>query len=294
MSSSASARLKALFAVILWGGSIPSTKVAISQASVPTVLWLRFGIAVLVLFTFLALRKKLRLLSLRETLIFATLGFIGVFFHNSIQGAALQSLSAGMSGLIIAANPIAIALLGALILGERLNRKTIAGILLAALGVLVIMSKGSLSTFSGRGIARGEIFMVFSVFSWGLFSVLSRKALQNREPALAMGYVLLFGWLYSTIPFFWTEGYREIPSIAASGWGNILFLGVFCSAAAYLFWYDALRELQASEVGVFLYVNPVVAVTLSALFLGELLTPSMIAGGALVFLGVWFVNRRRR
>lgn len=136
--------------------------------------------------------------------------------------------------------------------------------------------------------------MILSVFSWGLFSVLSRKALQKSEPALAMGYVLLFGWLYSSIPFFWTEGYREIPVIMVSGWANILFLGVLCSAAAYLFWYDALRELPASEVGVFLYVNPVVAVTLSVLFLGEPLTPSMIAGGALVFLGVWFVNRRRR
>ena len=292
MNPSASARLKALLAVILWGGSLPSTKVAGSQASVPAVLWLRFGTAVLVLFAFLALRKKLRLLPLRETLVFAALGFIGVFFHNSVQGAALQSLSAGMSGLIVAANPIAIALLGALILGERLNGRKVAGILVAAFGVLVIMSKGSLS-FSGRGIAAGEIFMVLSVFSWGLFSVLSRKALQKSEPALAMGYTLLFGWLYSSIPFFWTGGYREIPAIAPSGWANILFLGVFCSAAAYLFWYDALRELPASEVGVFLYVNPVVAVTLSVLFLGEPVTLSMIAGGALVFLGVWFVNRRR-
>lgn len=293
MSPSASARLKALLAVILWGGSLPSTKVAVSQASVPTVLWLRFGTAVVVLFVFLALRKKLRLLSLRETLIFAALGFIGVFFHNSVQGAALQSLSAGTSGLIVAANPIAIALLGALLLGERLNGRKIAGILVAAFGVLVIMSKGSLS-FSGRGFAAGEIFMVLSVFSWGLFSVLSRKALQKSEPSLAMGYTILFGWLYSSVPFFWTGGYREIPAIAPSGWANILFLGVFCSAAAYLFWYDALRELPASEVGVFLYVNPVVAVTLSVLFLGEPMTLSMIAGGALVFLGVWFVNRRRQ
>ena len=293
MSPSASARLKALLAVILWGGSLPSTKVAVSQASVPTVLWLRFGTAVVVLFVFLALRKKLRLLSLRETFIFAALGFIGVFFHNSVQGAALRSLSAGTSGLIVAANPIAIALLGALLLGERLNGRKIAGILVAAFGVLVIMSKGSLS-FSGRGFAAGEIFMVLSVFSWGLFSVLSRKALQKSEPSLAMGYTILFGWLYSSGPFFWTGGYREIPAIAPSGWANILFLGVFCSAAAYLFWYDALRELPASEVGVFLYVNPVVAVTLSVLFLGEPMTLSMIAGGALVFLGVWFVNRRRQ
>jgi drug/metabolite transporter (DMT)-like permease len=86
----------------------------------------------------------------------------------------------------------------------------------------------------------------------------------------------------------------EIPSISAGAWANILFLGVCCSALAYLFWYDALRELPASEAGVFLYINPVVAVLLSAAFLGETVTLSMIAGGVLVFTGVWFVNTKKR
>ncbi len=133
------------------------------------------------------------------------------------------------------------------------------------------------------------MLMVVSVFSWGLFSVFSRKALQNlpRAGHALRSFLRLVICFYS---FSFSGGIGEIAGISATGWGNILFLGVFCSALAYLFSTTHRKELQASEVGVFLYVNPVVAVLISALFLGESISVSMVAGGILVFLGVWFVN----
>ncbi len=294
MTLSGLARLKALIAVIAWGGSLPAIKVAVSEVSFTTLIWLRFGTGVAALTLFLALRKKLSLLSWREAGIFAALGFLGVFFHNAIQAIALRSVSAGMSGLIVAANPVAIAFFGSLILHERLDRRKKAGILLAASGVLVIISRGDPGFFINHSYSPGEMLMVVSVFSWGLFSVFSRKALKKTPPGLGMLYALSFGWLYATVPFLFSGGLGEISGLSTIVWGNILFLGIFCSALAYLFWYDALKELQASEVGVFLYVNPVVAVLISALFLGESVSVSMIAGGILVFLGVWFVNAGKK
>ncbi len=294
MTLSSAARLKALVAVIVWGASFPSAKVAVGEVSFTTLIWLRFGSGLLVLFFFLAMRRKIRLLPMREAATFAALGFLGVFFHNSIQAYALQTVSAGMSGLIIAANPIAIAFLGSLLLSEPLGKGKIAGILLAACGVLVIISRGNISVFLHREFSFGELVMVVSVFSWGFFSVLSRKALQRTSPELGMTYALTFGWLFSIIPFLVNGGLAELPSVSAKAWANILFLGIFCSALAYLFWYDALQVLPASEVGVFLYVNPVVAVIISALFLGESVTASMLFGGAMVFSGVWCVNSLSR
>lgn len=294
MTPASVARLKALIAVVVWGASFPAAKVVVSEVSFPTLIWLRFGSGVIVLLLFLMVRKKLRLLPLREAVVFAALGFLGVFLHNSIQAYALQTVSAGMSGLIIAANPIVIALLGSLILHERLTGAAIAGILLAACGVLVIISRGDFSILLQRDFSVGELLIVFSVFTWALFSVLSRKALRRTSPELGMAYALTFGWIFSTIPFILTRGVAEIPTISALIWANILFLGIFCSALAYLFWYDALQALQASEVGVFLYINPVVAVIISALFLGETVTFSMLSGGALVFFGVWCVNNLSR
>lgn len=292
MNAKTLARLKALIAVITWGGSLPAIKVAVAEISFPTLIWFRFGSGVAALVLYLLVRGRFRLLPLRETVIFAALGFLGVFFHNAIQAYALQSVSAGMSGLIIAANPVAIAILGYFILGEKLDGRKKGGILLAAFGVLVILSRGNPLMFFQKAYSPGELILVFSVFTWGLFSVYSRRVLQKTATDLAMTYVLTFGWIFATPLFLYAGGVAEIPAIPAPIWGNILFLGVFCSALAYLFWYDALRDLPASEAGVFLYVNPVVAIVLSAVLLGETLSLPMIGGGLLVFAGVWFVNSR--
>lgn len=71
MNPSTVARLKALIAVIAWGGSLPAIKVAVSEVSFTTLIWLRFGSGVLALALFLAFRKRLSLLSWREAGIFA-------------------------------------------------------------------------------------------------------------------------------------------------------------------------------------------------------------------------------
>lgn len=291
MTPASVARWKALVAVVVWGASFPSSKIAVAEVSFYTLIWLRIGLGAAFMVAYLVVRGKLRPLPPREVLVFASLGFLGIFFHNSMQAYALQSVPAGLSGLIIAANPIAIAMLGALILRERLSAPKMVGILLAACGVVAIISHGDIFALFGRDYALGELLMVCSVFTWGLFSVLSRKALQRTATDIGMACAQLFGFLFATIPFVIMGGAAELPSISVKGWSNIIFLGLLCSGLAYLLWYDALKALPASEVGVFLYVNPVVAVIISALFLDEPVTASMLFGGLLVFSGVWFVNR---
>ncbi len=61
---------------------------------------------------------------------------------------------------------------------------------------------------------------------------------------------------------------------------------------AYTFWYDALEAMEASQAGAFMYLQPPAAVIIAFLFLGEPLLPLVLAGGALILMGVWFVNRK--
>ena len=71
-----------------------------------------------------------------------------------------------------------------------------------------------------------------------------------------------------------------------------LFLGVFCSALSYIFYNDGLQALPASQVGAFLYLEPLVATLVAAVVLSEQIVLATLAGGALILLGVWQVNRR--
>ena len=79
--------------------------------------------------------------------------------------------------------------------------------------------------------------------------------------------------------------------LSPDGWLSIIYLGVFCSALAYIFYNDGLKLLPISQVGAFLYLQPLVATLLAALLLSEEIMFATLAGGGLILLGVWLVNR---
>jgi drug/metabolite transporter (DMT)-like permease len=72
---------------------------------------------------------------------------------------------------------------------------------------------------------------------------------------------------------------------------GIGFLGVVCSGIAYIFWYDGIKTVTISQVGTFLYIEPLVTVITAGLILGEAVKPSSLIGGGAILLGVWLVNR---
>jgi drug/metabolite transporter (DMT)-like permease len=291
MDAARLAMIKVAAAVGIWGASFTAIKVAVSEVAPVTVLWTRFGIGTAVLFCLLLLKGRLRLMSPRDLIDFGILGFIGIFFHNYIQSLGLQTAAAGMTGIIVSATPIAIALLGRIFLSEKISWRQWAGILLSAFGVFVVVADGDLSSFSRIAITSpGEILVTCGIFTWAIFSVMSRKKLENKPPALAMLYTMAFGWFFTTLPFLAGGFYRQLVDLSANGWGSLAFLGVFCSALAYVFWYDGLKDLPSSQVGIFLYLSPLAAVIVAALFLGEPVTPSIAIGGVLVLFGVGIVN----
>jgi drug/metabolite transporter (DMT)-like permease len=103
---------------------------------------------------------------------------------------------------------------------------------------------------------------------------------------------MALGWIFTALPFFAGSGLSEITRLTYSGWLSVAFLGIFCSGFAYIFWYDALKHVAASRAGVLLYFEPVVAVIVAAALLQETILFATMAGGGLILLGVWVVNRR--
>ncbi len=107
-----------------------------------------------------------------------------------------------------------------------------------------------------------------------------------------MFYVMGFGWLFTSGLFVAQGAWPEVARLSLPGWLGVIFLGVFCSGLAYIFWYDALQRLSVSRVGVFLYLEPLVAVVVAALVLGEAVLPAVLVGGGAILGGVWLVNRK--
>ncbi len=287
------AYIEALFAVIVWGGTFIATKLALQEASPSTLVFLRFGMGVLILGATVALRCQFALPSRAEWGYFALVGFIGVTFHQWLQATGLQTAAATTTAWIVATIPVFTALLGWLFLRERLTFARILGIALAAAGVLLIVSRGNLSTLAAGNFGTpGDFLILISAVNWAIFSILSRRGLEQHPAARMMFYVMLFGWLFAGIWMFgFGPGWSEIPRITINGWSNILILGIFASGLAYIAWYDALQVIPASQLGSFIYVEPLVTMALAAFILGEAVTLVSMLGGAATIAGVYLVNR---
>jgi drug/metabolite transporter (DMT)-like permease len=291
----AGALLEGLFAVAVWGGSFIATKIAVAEVPPALVVWLRFAIGVAILGAAAVARRVLAPLPARELAYLALLGAVGISLHQWLQSNALVTARASTSGWIIAATPVFIAALAWAALGERLGPVRVAGIAVAAAGVVLVVTRGDLGALlHGRFGDPGDLLMLLSSPNWAVFSVLSRRAMRARPAALVLFWIMLAGWLFTSAHLFATTGIGAITSLSARGWLAVAFLGVACSGLAYIAWFDALERLPASQVGALLYLEPLVAMLVAAAALGEPVGPVMLLGGAVILVGVWLVNRPAR
>lgn len=286
------AQLKLVAAIAVWGGSFIATKLAVGEVSPVVVVWSRFLIGLIILGWFAWRHGELSVPSWKDGLEFAFLGFMGITLHQWLQSSGLVTSEAATTAWIVSTTPVFMAVLGWLFLKEHLGFAGTAGIVLATLGVLLVVSKGNLTgMFSGSFGRPGDILIFISAPNWAIFSVMSRPALQRHSAIKVTFYILLFGWLFTSLQFLAGEYWHEFNQFTATGWIAIAFLGVLCSALSYIFYNDGLQSLPASQVGAFLYLEPLVATLVAAIVLSEQIVPATLAGGALILLGVWQVSR---
>jgi drug/metabolite transporter (DMT)-like permease len=284
--------LKALFAVTVWGASFVATKVSLQYMTPTTIVWLRFTMGVIILGIAVALKKQSALPTGKDWGYFAILGFLGITFHQWLQSTALLTAQATTTAWIVTTTPVFMALLGLLILREGLALHQVTGILLATSGVLLVVTKGDFGALTaGKFGTTGDFLVLISALNWAVFSTLSRSGLQKHPATRMMFFVMSFGWLFSSILFFSTSGLGQIPVIPWDGWIAILFLGVLCSGIAYIFWYDALKDLPVAQTGAFLYLEPFVTLIVASIVIKEAILLASVIGGITILIGVWLVNR---
>jgi drug/metabolite transporter (DMT)-like permease len=288
--------IEALLAVVIWGGTFIATKVTLREVSPSTIVWLRFAIGTLILGVTVVARKQFAFPARRELAYFALLGFLGVTFHQWLQATGLITAAATTTAWIVATIPVFTALLGWLLIKEKLGLTRVGGMILAAAGVILIVSKGDLpSLFAGSFESFGDFLILISAVNWAVFSVLSRRGLDAHPATRMMFFVMVFGWLFANIWLFgFGPGLSEIPRLSLGGWGGILVLGALGSGVAYIAWYDALQALPASQLAAFINIEPLVTTVMAAFLLREGITLLLIVGAAMILFGVYLVNRPDR
>lgn len=281
----------ALIAVVFWGLSFVATKTALGEVSPVTVISVRFVVGTVALLALLAARRQ-QILPDRQALpMLAVMGFFGVFVHQMLQAYGLTMTTAVHTGWLIGLIPIWSALLAALVLHERFGAMKLSGLLIGCAGALIVVTRGELDPrLLSLPSTRGDLLILASTVNWALYTVLGHGTIRRLGPARATAGGMTIGTLMLLPAFAVHRGWEEIPHLTTRGWISILFLGVGCSALGYLFWYNALRHVEASRVAALLYLEPLVTLIAAVAMLGEHVAVATVVGGLLVLAGVVVVQ----
>ena len=279
---------KPLTAVVVWGVSFIATKIALDELAPLSIIFLRLILAS-VLLAVLALysNKKFEMNWKNHGGIFI-LALIASF-HLWIQVTGMQYTTAANTGWIIGTAPIFMAMVGFVAFKESLSPIRILGILLAFFGLLLLISKGDLSSIDFLS-NKGDFLILASAFTWSIYSAVNKKISLSYSPLLTILFLFLMMAVIIS-PFTINEhSIQSVSNLSAKGWFLILFLGIFCSGVGYVLWAQALKEMDSVKVGAFLYFEPFVTVFAAWIFLNEEITFVMVLSGLIITLGVLLVN----
>ncbi|MED3867016.1 DMT family transporter [Priestia megaterium] len=285
------ASLYAIMSISFWGVSFVSTKAVLDKLDPYTLLVLRFGIGALFLLVLLVLKRYPLNIPLKYIPHLIVLGILGVFVHQVIQATALLTINASAAGWIISFSPVFTVILSVFFLHEKMTVLKASGMIVAIIGVLLVTTATNQQSFQ-PSINVGYLLMILSTLNWAIYSVLLKR-LHIQLPSLVVTfYMCLIGFTLTTPFLVRNKGWEMIPFLTSVEWAHLLFLGVFVSGVAYWYWAKALEVLEASQVSVFLYLEPVATLITAILLLQEKIIPVSILGGIIIVMGVILVNGR--
>ncbi|AFQ50698.1 hypothetical protein GEM_4308 [Burkholderia cepacia GG4] len=290
--------MKLTLVALFWGGTFIAGRILAASMSTTGAATGRFAIAALLLTALTwKLEGGLPKLSGRQVATTFALGATGIFLYNVCFFAALARMPAGRTALFVALNPVATAVLLSVVVRERLSPARWAGIAVALVGALVVISRGQLLrvlTDLGDTFGAGERAMLCAVLSWAAYTVIGRRALDGLSPLAATTYATLWGLALLIVAHLFGPHAGGGAPLTWQAVASMIYLGAIGTVVAFVWYSQGIREIGPARAAVFTNLVPVFGVLLSVALLGEPLSGSMLAGGALVIAGVALTNRARR
>lgn len=267
---------------LLWGIPYLFIKVAVDSYSPAAVVAGRTLLGALILLPF-ALRQKSIRPALGKIWWVLAVGAIEMAGPFLLLGHAEQTLPSGLTGLLVATVPLFAAVI-AFGGGDRsvLRPSRVIGLAIGFAGVAIVVAGPGLAVQGGAGlIAIGEVLLVAVCYAIAPF-IIAHKL--KDVPALGTITVALFavGVFYLPIAFL-TQ--HEVPTVASTV--SLVLLAVLCTATAFIVFFALIAWVGPVRAPLFTYVNPVVAILLGTIILGEEITLGLVIGFPLVIFGCW-------
>ncbi|MDR3588336.1 MAG: DMT family transporter [Negativicutes bacterium] len=284
-------RLFGLLAVfstsVFWGLSFVSIKITVAVIPPMTLALLRFILASAVLAILLKTTEPHSRLLKQDIPLMAVSGLLGVTAYYYFQNTGVKLTTVATASMVLASIPILTVLGELLVYKAKLSWAKAVSVVLSILGVYLIVVTPEET--SPEGIL-GSLFMLGAAVSWVAYTFVTRPLTARYSQLAVVTYQTLFGTA-ALVPFTFFEAFAwqsiDFPILL-----HLLYLGLFCSALANVFYVYAMGVLGISSVALFINLIPVISVLGGYVILQESVSSLQILGGAIILLSVYITNRK--
>lgn len=273
--------------IFTWATSFPAIGLALREIAPLPLASIRFAIAAAIALGLLAWRRP-RGLTRRDGGIVALCGVLGIALYNVFLNMGQSTVSSGAAAFIVNTQPLFMAILAVLVLGETFNRWGWIGAGIGFTGVAIIAAgqPGGLSFGTGASLILAAAFCAAS------YSVLQRP-LFARAAAFDVTLLVLVAGAVALLPWL-AEGWQQASEASPRTLLTVLFLAIAPGLIGQSCWAYAIGHFGAARAGQFLYLIPPGSVLIAWPLLGEVPRIETLLGGALALTGVIVVNSRGR
>jgi drug/metabolite transporter (DMT)-like permease len=282
---------------VVWGSTYLAIAVAVDTIPPFLMAGARFFLAGVLLFGWMALRhggEALRI-STREWRDSAIVGALLLGGGMGMVAWGEQTVPSGITALVVSVMPVWVAVLGGIALGERLPRLAVVGIVLGFLGVAILVGPTALGQ-TGALDPAGLGAILVAPIAWSIGSLFSsHRATLPRDPLIGTGAQMVTGGLvlFAMALIAGEPARLDLPAISVPSVLAFLYLLIVGSLLAFTVFGWMLRVAPLPLVTTYAYVNPVVAVILGVLILGEALDPRTVLAVAVIVIGVALIVTAR-
>jgi drug/metabolite transporter (DMT)-like permease len=278
-----------LFTVIassLWGTSFPAIKIGLQYTDAYTFVFLRFLFASLFMLVVMLLTKNFSFNFNKKRLIL----LLGITNGTAylLQYLGMVSAFASKSSLFVNLSVVWVALLSPIVLKERIGRKKLAGVIASLLGIMLVTTNLDFGSL-GLGEVVGDLLVIGSGVLWAVFIVYNKPLVtESKNMIQSMTWLLLFTMLplLPVVPF----SAENFLSLTWEAWVAIIYTALFCWVVPYYLWLKGLKNISTVTSAVILLNEIIVAVAISTIFLGEVMTAVSAVGAIFIILAILAVS----
>lgn len=279
---------------VVWGTTYLGIRVAVETMPPWYITSIRQGIAALIILVFLLFKKELSWIGWNNFKYQFIPAILMIVVANGFTTIAEQSLPSGLTSIMSALSPVVIFIGSIFFRIQKTTWQGFIGVLLGFLGVVFIFRDG-LADILDPNYKTGMLFLSIAILSWSAGTVFSKKHThKSNNIALNLFYQFSIATIIQLVLALIFSPNAAINEWSFRSMAATLYLAVFGSVLAFFCYHYALKRVTALQVSILNYINTIIAVFLGWLLLNEVITIDFIIATALIILGVFIINFKKK